>query len=210
MLKKVLGGVVAAAAVTSAQAAPIIGDVSVQGAGINNIALYNGPGYGSLVTNANTTSTLDFGGNTNGGGGQLAVSGCSSGGGSNIATAIGGTICTTGSPNGTIADLVNIPNAVGPAFSLANWITIGGLTVDLTALTLIDRTVTTALTLKGNGLLKAGGFDNTVGTWTLTANNSNTTFSWSGSVGATRVPEPGSLALIGLALAGFGFARRRS
>jgi hypothetical protein len=79
---------------------------------------------------------------------------------------------------------------------------------NLTSLTLVDHSVTDALTLKGTGTVNLVGFDPTVGTWTFTANQGGGTFSFSAS--NSTIPDGGTtLLLLGSALSGLGLIRRK-
>ena len=66
------------------------------------------------------------------------------------------------------------------------------------------------LILSGGGILNFDAFDPTFATFTLTAQDQgNTSFSASLRSQGTRVPEPGSMLLMGAALAGLFAVRRR-
>ncbi len=61
------------------------------------------------------------------------------------------------------------------------------------------QTVST-LTLRGTGTLALEGFDDTAGSWVLTLQGMNGSFSYSTT--SAPVPEPGTIALLGIGLAG--------
>ena len=66
------------------------------------------------------------------------------------------------------------------------------------------------LALSGTGVLRANGFDDTMGTWSLTATTAGALFNFASGSGAVPVAEPGTLLLLGLGLIGLAAARRRA
>jgi len=70
---------------------------------------------------------------------------------------------------------------------------------DLTSLTILFQS-SSVLAMEGAGIAHITGLDDTIGTWILTANQLRSTFSYSGSSGATPVPEPGILILLGISM----------
>ncbi len=94
------------------------------------------------------------------------------------------------------------PSPVDPLWA------IGGFEFTLEAIT-IDFQNDFFLALSGTGTLSALGFDDTAGTWSLTANSAGALFNFSSGSTATGIAEPASLLLVGLGLIGFAASRRR-
>ncbi len=92
--------------------------------------------------------------------------------------------------------------------------TIGGFSFDLETITVGPTGPGVDLALSGTGTLMRAGYDNTTYNWAYSGNAiAGTLQVFSSASAPTSVPEPGSLALLGLGLVGFaatGYKRRRT
>lgn len=139
---------------------------------------------------------------------------------------------TSGNFNVGTSGIVTFPNAGASSFTMTAfsygttaapllapnpiqvWTTTNGLVTTsftLQSITVVDHNVSNQVGLIGTGFFKMTGFEDTFGTFNLTANQAQTTFSFSSSQEAqNRVPDAGSSAvLLGLGLACLGLGARR-
>ena len=83
---------------------------------------------------------------------------------------------------------------------------VDGFAFELTSLAITNES-TDSLALSGAGTVSKTGFDDSLGTWVATFNNSGSSFTWSSS---SSVPDGGAtLSMFGLSLLGLGLARKK-
>jgi len=80
---------------------------------------------------------------------------------------------------------------------------------EATGLTISDGRSADLISMYGSGIAYITGYDATPGDWSVSANRSGTTASFSSSAGVNAVPEPASMLLFGTGLLGIGYARRK-
>jgi hypothetical protein len=189
---------------TSAFAAPILGQISFGGyaAPIGSLGMGAASGL-DFVQNASSVPSPGVAGGLSSYGGGL---------GSFVALA-----CTSVNGNcGSISDILSFSTSAPIASFLI--IPDGGTTVtfDLSSITGVTRSSDAtggSFTLTATGLIHETGFDNTAGVLSLTSQGSGvTSFAatlLAGRAVAAAVPEPESVALLGLGIAAIGVARRK-
>ena len=107
---------------------------------------------------------------------------------------------------GTGGTVNNSPFTFNPSTAVPDLLVIGGWTVNLSTTSIAEQT-TSILTLEGSGSISGNGFDLTPTQWTLSANDTGSTYSMT----VTAVPIPAALWLFGSGLLGLiGIARKKA
>ena len=177
--------------VATAEAGPITGGMSISG----DFKPVNGV-TGALTTLA-AASGLDF---------VALIGGASSPGtaGQFLVNSTSGDFDSVLGMTGLIRDFSfkGVGSTNFPTVPLLSFQTVGGLTFDLTSITSVLQPANmNLLAISGFGLLSMAGFTDTAGTFDFSAQSARGTFSFSASNGgAQQVPEPSSLALLGVGL----------
>lgn len=129
-----------------------------------------------------------------------------------LATPGGAGTIQVNSANGDFSSLVNTTGTIRdfsfagggsssfPSTTLLAFQQLGALTFDLLSISVVLQ-MQQFLALSGSGIFHKAGFQDTYGTFSLTGNGANNTFSFSASQGAgAAVPEPAALLLLSVGL----------
>lgn len=106
----------------------------------------------------------------------------------------------------TYADFLfrpDLTSSITPLWTL----TVNGTTFSFDLSTVTVTATATSLSLHGTGILKASGYEDTVGVWDLTTQSGTARLSFSAS--SAPVPEPGTIMLLGSGLLGLALYGRR-
>jgi hypothetical protein len=101
---------------------------------------------------------------------------------------------------GTVGIVNNGSITFNPATAVNNLLTIGGWQIDLGSMWIVDQTAD-ILTLGGIGVLSGNGFEQTDASWSLSANNTGSSYSLTVAVAST--PGILSIFIIGIVLIGY-------
>lgn len=175
----------------TAMAVPIVGEIGLGG----NLQAYCSGG--DPICDFSNADGIDYGNN---GFGTSA---------SMVATFANGDFAADGigiGSFGTINDFLFNPLTPSPVNPL--WTITGNASTWAFSLESVTIVMTTDnfINLTGTGILSGTGFDDTMGTWSFSADEVGSEFSWS-STNAPTISEPGALVLFGIGL--LGMASRR-